>query len=67
MLILLLILCVFALAVGGGWYGWHWLYSFAVFAVAAPMAGAILTNMDVDFREGAFWLVAVLASTQIAF
>jgi len=67
MLFMLLMLCVFALGAGGGWNRWHWLYSFAVFSVAAPMAGAVLTNMHLGFREGAFGLLAMLATTQVAF
>ncbi len=66
-MLLLLGVCVVALCVFGGWMHWHWLYSFAVLAVAAPMAGAILTSMHLGFREGAFGLLAVLATTQVAF
>ena len=64
---LLLLLCVFAFAVVGGWMHWHWLYSLAVLAVAAPLAGAVLANMHLGFVGNAFALLAVLATTQIAF
>ena len=65
--LLLLCVCVFALGVAGGWMRWHWLYSFAILAVATPLAGAILTNMHLVFLGNAFALLAVLATTQVAF
>ena len=66
-MLLLLCVCVFALCVVGGWMHWHWLYSFAVLAVAAPLAGAVLANMHLGFVGNAFALLAVLATTQVAF
>jgi len=66
-MLLLLCVCVFALSVVGGWMRWHWLYSFAILAVATPLAGAILTNMHLVFLGNAFALLAVLATTQVAF
>lgn len=65
--LILLCLCVFAIGAAGGWMHWHWLYSFAVLAVAAPLAGAILANMHLGFAGNAFVLLAVLASTLVAF
>ncbi len=65
--LLLLCVCVFAFGVAGGWMHWHWLYSFAVLAVATPLAGAILTNMHLGFLGNTFALFTVLATTQVGF
>jgi len=65
--LLLLCVSVFALGISGGWLHWHWLYLFPVLAVAAPLAGVILTNMHLDFVGNAVALLAVLATTLVAF
>lgn len=65
--LLLLCACVFALGIAGGWLHWHWLYLLAVLSVAAPLAGVILTNMHFEFVGNAIALLAVFATTLIAF
>ena len=67
LMLFLLCVCVLALGIAGGWFGWHWLFLLAVVSVAAPLTGVILTNMHLGLEGNAAALLAVFAATLIGF